>query len=194
LSTDQETKTAQPGALALLLGRDEKTSAIRLESGAVFHTLRGTVALDDLSGVPWGSEVEMHLGAPLILLRPLTDDLLRTLERTTRIVVAEDPGCIPRKMDIAPGRRVMETRTGGGELTWVFARADVQEVARKKRTRMHLAPYVTLKQRDISAGFDERNADATFLDALNPWDFVEPAYATLAGGSSLDPSCRLPTR
>lgn len=196
LSTDQDTTTAQPGGLALLLGRDQKTSVIRLEPGAAFHTHRGTVAHDDLIGVPWGTEVKTHLGVPLVLLRPSTDDLLRNLERTTQIVYPKDAGYILMKMDIAPGRNVVEAGTGSGGLTVVFARAvhpgghvtsydsraDVQRVAFQNLSQLNLTPYVTLKQRDIGAGFDERDADALFLDVPNPWDYVDQAYAALAGG------------
>jgi tRNA (adenine57-N1/adenine58-N1)-methyltransferase len=196
LSTDQETKAAQPGALALLLGHDRKTSVIRLEPGAAFHTHRGTVAHDDLIGAPWGTQAKTHLGVPLVLLRPSTDDLLRNLKRTTQIVYPKDAGYILVKMDIAPGRHVIEAGTGSGGLTVVFARAvhpkghvtsydsraDAQEVARRNITQLNLAPYVTLKQRDIGAGFDERDADALFLDVPNPWDYVDQAYAALGGG------------
>lgn len=208
MSTDQETKTAQPGALALLLGRDQRRSVIRLESSAAFRTHRRTIAREDLIGVPWGTEIETHLGAPLILLRPSTDDLLRNLECTTQIVSATDAGYIRMKVDSAPDRRVIEAGTISGGLTLVCARAvhpeghvisydcraDVQEGARKNLTRMNLAPCPTLKQRNISARFDERSVDALFLGVPNPRVFVEPAYAALAGGGSLDPSCRPPTR
>lgn len=123
MSTDQETQTAQPGAPALLLGRDRKTSLIRLEPGAEFHTHRGTIAHDDLIGLPWGTQVETHLGIPLLLLRPSTDDLVRNLERSTQIVYPKDAGYILMKLSIAPGSRVIEAGTGSGGLTAVFARA-----------------------------------------------------------------------
>jgi len=92
LSTKQEKKTAHPHALALLLERDQKTSLIRLEPGAAFHTHCGTIAHDDLIGVPWRAAVKTHLGVPLIHRRPSTDDLLRNLERTTQIVFPKDAG------------------------------------------------------------------------------------------------------
>ena len=207
MSTDQETRTAQPGALALFPGRDRRTSVIRLESSAAFYAHRGTIAREDLIGVPWSTEIETHLGAPVVLLRASTDDLLRNPEWTTQIVFAKDAGHIPMKMASAPGRRVIEAGTGNGELILVFTRAvhpeghvisydcraDAQEVARKNLTRMNLTPCPTLKQHDISARFDERGVDALFLGVPNPRVFVEPAYTARAGGGSLDPSCRPPT-
>lgn len=196
MSTDEDTKTAQPGALALLLGRDQKTSVIRLESGVDFHTHRGAVAHNDMIGVPWGTQVKTHLGVPLTLLRPSTDDLVRNLERTTQIVYPKDAGYILMKMGIEAGSHVVEAGTGSGGLTLVFAQAvrpagrvisyenrpDVQQLARANVRKMGLTDYVTFKLRDIASGFDEHDADAVFLDVANPWDYVDQSYDALAGG------------
>ena len=196
MSTDEDTKTAQPGALALLLGRDQKNSVSRLAPGIEFHTHRGAVAHDDVTCVPWGTQVKTHLGAPLTLLRPSTNDLLRNLERTTQTVYPKDAGYVPMKMGIGPGSQVLEAETGSGELTLVFARAvhptgrvisyenreDVQQLARANVGKMGLTDYVTFKHRDIASGFDERDADAVFLNVANPWDYVDQATDALVGG------------
>ena len=178
------------------MGRDRKTSIIRLEPGAEFHTHRGTVAHDDLIGSPWGTQVSTHLGIPLILLRPSTDDLVRNLERCTQIVYPKDAGYILMKLSIAPGCRVIEAGTGSGALTSVFARGvqptgqvisydsreDVQQLARKNLERLGLIEHVTLRHRDIADGFEERGVDALFLDLANPWDYLDQAHAALGGG------------
>jgi tRNA (adenine57-N1/adenine58-N1)-methyltransferase len=199
LSTNEETKAAKPGALALLVGRDRKTSIIRLEPGAEFHTHRGTISHDDLIGLPWGTQSSTHLGAPLLLLRPSTDDLVRNLKRVTQIVYPKDAGYILMKMGISPGCRVIEAGTGSGGLTLVLAQAvrpdgrvisyderpDVQLLARENLEQLGLTEMVTFKRRDISAGFDEQGADALFLDLPNPWDYLDQAHAALAGGGFL---------
>jgi len=178
------------------MGRDRKTSLIRLKPGAEFHTHRGTIAHDDLIGSPWGSQVETHLGIPLLLLRPSTDDLVRNLERSTQIVYPKDAGYILMKLSIAPGCRVVEAGTGSGGLTSVFARAvqptgqvisyesrqDVQQLAQENLEKLGLADYVVFKHHDITAGFEERGVDALFLDLANPWDYLDQAHAALAGG------------
>jgi len=196
LSTDQETQTAQPGAPALLMGRDRKTSIIRLEPGADFHTHRGAIAHDDLIGLPWGTQVSTHLGVPLLLLRPSTDDLVCNLERATQIVYPKDAGYILMKLNIAPGCRVVEAGTGSGGLTLVFARAvqpggqvvsydnrlEVQQLAHRNLERLGLAEHVAFRRRDITHGFEERGVDAVFLDLANPWDYLEQAHEALVGG------------
>lgn len=50
---------------------------------------------------------------------------------------------------------------------------------------------VGFKLRDISEGFDERDADALFLDLSNPWDYLTQAHAALASGGFF--GCILPT-
>lgn len=196
LSTKEETKTAQPGDLALLLRRDRKASIIHLEPGAQFHTHRITIAHDDLLDSLWGTRVSTYLGVPLILLRPSPDDLVRNLDRTTQIVYPKDAGYILMKLNIAPGSQVIEAGTGSGGLTLVFAqavrptghvtsyecRSDVHGLARENLQRLGLADYVTFRHVDIEKGFDERDADALFLDVANPWDYVRNVHAALTGG------------
>jgi len=196
LSTDQETQTAQPGAPALLMGRDRKTSIIQLEPGAEFHTHRGTIAHDDLIGSAWGTQAKTHLGHPLILLRPSTDDLVRNLERTTQIVYPKDAGYVLMKLNIAPGCRVIEAGTGSGGLTLVLAQAvqpsgrvisyenrpEMQELAQKNLEQLGLAEYVVFRRRHIAEGFEEREVDALFMDLANPWDYLSQAHTVLAGG------------
>jgi tRNA (adenine57-N1/adenine58-N1)-methyltransferase len=199
LSTTEETQTAAPGALALLVGRDRKTSIVRLEPGAAFHTHRGTIAHDDLIGLPWGTRTNTHLGASLLLLRPSTDDVVRNLKRTTQIVYPKDAGYILMKLNIAPGSRVIEAGTGSGGFTLVLAQAvgptgcvasydsrrDVQRLAQRNLEALGLAEAVTFKERDITDGFDETGVDALFFDLPNPWDYLDQAHAAMAGGGFL---------
>ncbi len=58
----------------------------------------------------------------------------------------------------------------------------MQEMARKNLERAGGLDAVEMKQRDIRDGFDERNADALFLDVREPWLFLLQAHAALKGG------------
>lgn len=196
MSTDQETEIARPGAPALLLGQDQKTSIIRLAPGAEFHTHRGTIAHDDLIRLPWGTQGTTHLGEPLRLLCPSTDDIVRKLKRSTQIVYPKDAGYILMKLNIAPGCRVIEAGTGSGGLTLVFAqtvhptgrvisyeaRPGIQQLARENLEQLGLSQYVAFKERDIADGLEEHGTDALFLDVANPWDYLSQLHAALAGG------------
>jgi tRNA (adenine57-N1/adenine58-N1)-methyltransferase len=205
LISDKTLQTAQSDDLALLVGRDRKTFIIRLKPGSQFHTHRGMVAHDDLIGTPWGTQLSTHLGYPFLLLRPSTDALVRNLKRTTQIVYPKDAGYILMKMHIAPGCRVVEAGTGSGGLTLVFAQAvgptgcvytyetrpEMQQLARRNLEQLKLAKLVEFKLRDIAEGFDERDADALFLDLPNPWDYLAQAHVALVSGGFL--GCLLPT-
>ena len=198
-------RIAQPDDLALLVGRDRKSFIVRLEPGAQLHTHRGVVAHDDLIGAPWGTQLSTHLGYPISLFRPSTDDLVRGLKRNTQIVYPKDAGYLLMKMRIVPGCRVVEAGTGSGGLTLVFAqtvrptgcvysyevRPEMQQLARRNLERLGLAQFVEFKLRDIAEGFDERDADALFLDVPNPWNYLAQVHETLIGGGFL--GCILPT-
>jgi tRNA (adenine57-N1/adenine58-N1)-methyltransferase len=205
LSAVEAVQAAQPDDLALLVGRDRKSFIVRLEPGAQLHTHRGVVGHDDLIGNPWGMQVSSHLGYPFLFLRPSTDDLVRDLKRTTQIVYPKDAGYILMKMRIAPGCRVVEAGTGSGGLGLVFAQAvsptghvysyevrpEMQALARENLARLGLTEFVAFKLRDVADGFDERDADALFLDLPNPWDYLAQAHEALAGGGFF--GCILPT-
>ena len=100
------------------------------------------------------------------------------------------------QMAICPGRTAVEAGTGSGGSTTVQAqmvgtagrvisydvREDMQALARRNLERVGLLERVTLKQRDIAAGFDESDVDALFLDVPNPWDYTAQARSALKGG------------
>ena len=187
---------AQPDDLALLVGRDRKSFIVRLGPGLQLHTHRGVVSHDNLIGAPWGTQLSTHLGYPLLLLRPSTDDLVRDLKRITQIIYPKDAGYILMKMRISPGCRVIEAGTGSGGLTLVLAQAvgpggrvfsyearpEMQELAQRNLQQLGLAEFVEFKQRDIAEGFDEDDADALFLDVPTPWDYLPQVHAGLSAG------------
>jgi tRNA (adenine57-N1/adenine58-N1)-methyltransferase len=205
LIAEKALRTAQPDDLALLVGRDRKSFIVRLGPDSQLHTHRGVVAHDDLIGTPWGTQLSTHLGYPFLLLQPSTDDLVRGLKRNTQVVYPKDAGYILMKMRIVPGCRVVEAGTGSGGLTLVFAQAispagrvysyevrpEMQQLARSNLEQLGLSEFVEFKQRDVAAGFDERDADALFLDLPNPWDYLAQAHAALASGGFF--GCILPT-
>ncbi len=205
MTVEKSMQIAQPGDLALLVGRDRKSFIVRLEPGLQLHTHRGVVTHDDLIGTPWGTRLSTHLGYPFLFLRPSMDDHVRGLKRITQIVYPKDVGYVLMKMCIGPGCRVIEAGTGSGGLTLVLARAvghtgrvysyevrpEMQQLARRNLERLGLSEPVEFKLRDIAAGFDERDADALFLDLPTPWDYLTQAHAALVNGGFL--GCILPT-
>jgi tRNA (adenine57-N1/adenine58-N1)-methyltransferase len=196
---------ARVGDLAELVGNDHKHFIIRLEIGGQLQTHRGYVNHDDLIGLPWGSQVQTHIGKPFHLLEPSLHDMLLDTQRNTQIMYPKDIGFILVSMDIGPGKHVLEAGTGSGAFTTALAsavgpsggvttyevRPEMQKLAQKNLSKVGLEDRVTFKLRDIAEGFDERNVDALFLDVPNPEDYIPQTRAALKTGGYL--GCILPT-
>jgi tRNA (adenine57-N1/adenine58-N1)-methyltransferase len=186
----------QSGDLVQLVGLRHKSFIFPLSEGGDFQTHRGVLKHDDLIGLPWGTQVFSHLGAPFFLLQPSLADLLLDLKRNTQILYPKDLGFILLTMSIGPGQRVLEAGTGSGSMTIALAyavgaegsvvsyeqREEMQKLARKNISRTGLASRVDFKLRDIQEGFDETDADAFFLDVPNPYDYIAQVRAALKPG------------
>lgn len=197
--------SARDGDLAQLVGVRHKHFIVTLQAGAKFETHRGILQHDDLIGMPWGSQVFSHLGAPFFLLQPSLADLLTDLPRTTQILYPKDIGFILVSMGVGPGQTVMEAGTGSGSMTTALAHAvgpegrvityefrpDMQNLARKNLSRFGLDSRVEFKLRDIAEGFDETDVDSFFLDVPNPYDYIREVRAALKPGGFL--CCLIPT-
>lgn len=195
----------QSGDLVQLVGLRHKSFIFPLSEGGDFQTHRGVLKHDDLIGLPWGTQVFSHLGAPFFLLQPSIADLLLDLKRNTQILYPKDLGFILLTMSIGPGQRVLEAGTGSGSMTVALAyavgaeghvvsyeqREEMQKLARKNISRTGLASRVDFKLRDIQEGFDETDADAFFLDVPNPYDYIAQVRAALKPGGYF--GCIVPT-
>jgi tRNA (adenine57-N1/adenine58-N1)-methyltransferase len=190
------TETAQAGDLVFLLSQDYKTFQVVLKPGARTHTHRGIVDHDDLIGQPLGRKVRSHTDHVFWALEPSTYDLVREAKRTTQIMYPKDIGYLLLRLNVQPGRRILEAGTGSGGLTLALARAvqpggmvysyehraEIQEVARENLERVGMLPYTRLVVRDAMEGFDETDVDALFYDLREPWEYLAQAYAALKGG------------
>lgn len=186
----------QAGDLVQLVGLRHKSFIFPLSLGGDFQTHRGVLKHDDLIGLPWGTQVFSHLGAPFFLLQPCLADLLLDLKRNTQILYPKDIGFILITMGIGPGQKVIEAGTGSGSMTIALAftvgaegrvvsyeqREEMQKLARKNISRTGLASRVDFKLRDIQEGFDETDADAFFLDVPHPYDYISQVRAALKPG------------
>jgi tRNA (adenine57-N1/adenine58-N1)-methyltransferase len=94
---------------------------------------------------------------------------------------------------IGPGSRVVEAGTGTGALTTALAhyvkpdgkvysyeiREEFLKTAEKNLKRAGLVDFVELKNKDVTAGIDERDIDSVILDLATPWLVVPHAYDAL---------------
>ena len=197
--------TTNFGDLIQLVSPSNKEYIFRLTPGDQLQTHRGVVKHDDISGIPWGSQIFSHTGSAFYLLQPTIASLVQETRRNTQIIYPKDIGYILVVMGIGQGTQVIEAGTGSGAFTCALAwavgteghvfsyesRFDMQNLARKNLERLGLDSRVTLKLRDITDGFDEAGVDSIFLDLPNPYDFIPQVRLSLKPGGSF--GCILPT-
>jgi tRNA (adenine57-N1/adenine58-N1)-methyltransferase len=188
--------SARAGDLVQLVSPTNKTFIFRLEPGSQLQTHRGIIFHSDLIDKPWGSQVLTHKGSIYFLLQPGLGDLLLDTRRNTQIMYPKDIGFVLVTMGIGPGSLVIEAGSGSGALTTALAwavgpdghvfsydmRAEMQNLARKNLERVGLIDRVTLKLRDIEAGFDEVGVDALFLDMQNSNNYIHQVHQAMKPG------------
>lgn len=76
--------------LAELVSPSKKIHFFKLRHGSELLTHRGILKLNDLIGIPWGSQVFSHQDSPFMLPQPMLGDLLHETPHTMRIL------CIPK--------------------------------------------------------------------------------------------------
>lgn len=196
---------AQSGDLVQLVGLSHKNFILRLREGDELQTHRGILAHDDLIGKKWGSQVFSHTGAPFYLLQPALGDLIINTRRTTQILYPKDIGFILLNMGIGPGQHVLEAGTGSGAMTTAIAhsvgpqghvttyeiREEMINLARKNITRLGMEERVTFKNKDVSAGFDEKDIIALFMDIPKPESCINQVKQSLVTGGFF--GCIVPT-
>jgi tRNA (adenine57-N1/adenine58-N1)-methyltransferase len=187
-------KTTQSGDLVMVVSHDQKRYFIRLEPERELQTHRGVIKHDDLIGIPWGSEIQSHLGTSHYIIEPSLRDLLLHIRRRSQIVFPKDIGYILLRLSVGPGQTIIEAGTGSGALTTAFAwivgqegkvisydrREDLQKVARQNLQRVGLEDRVEFRLSDISEGFDEKDIEALFLDLPSPHQFLAQVRGALS--------------
>jgi tRNA (adenine57-N1/adenine58-N1)-methyltransferase len=177
----------------LLISADGKKFYTKLSPGHRQHTHQGIIDHDDLIGYPLGRTFTTSTGHSFLVVEPSLTELMKEVKRKTQIIYPKEAGRIIFKLNIYPGRRVIEAGSGSGALTLALARfvsptgrvysyelrPEMLENARNNVSKANLADYVDFKERDISAGFDETDVDALFLDVRAPEEYLAQAKAAL---------------
>lgn len=193
-----------PGDQAQLTDPKGRRHLAVLQPGKVFHTHRGSIALDDLIGSPEGSVVRSSAGTPYVALRPLLADFTLSMTRGAAVVYPKDAAQILAMADIWPGARILEAGAGSGALScWLLRaagpggllvsyerRADFADIARANVTRFFGAPppHWDLRVGEFGPGeaaTAEEPFDRVVLDMLAPWECVGAAARALLPGGVL---------
>jgi len=194
-------KPFEAGEWVLLVPTDpEKPQRWIARVGEKFSTAGGVFDLSELVGQFPGSSVKSHLGHQLFAFRPTPSDwVLHAVKRQTQVTYPKEMGYILVRAGVTPGSVVVESGSGSGASTLMFAfavgdsghvfsyerRPEFSELARRNVERAGLSHRVTFKVKDIAEGFDEREVDVVFLDVREPWLYLPQAMEALADGGTL---------
>jgi tRNA (adenine57-N1/adenine58-N1)-methyltransferase len=187
------------GDYVLLCLDPRRTYMVKVEAGKTFHTHKGYVKLDELIGKEFGVAFQSSLGILFTALKPTLEDYIMKSSRKTQITYPKDAALIVMFSGIGPGSRVVESGTGTGALTMTLAhyvkpqgrvysyelREEFQKNAEKNLKRANLLDFVELKSGDVTAGIEERDADAVVLDLAVPWLVVPHAYEALKASGTI---------
>ena len=192
-----------PGEQAQLTDPKGRRHLAILQPGRLFHTHRGSIALDDLIGSAEGSVVWSSAGTPYVALRPLLADFTLSMTRGAAVVYPKDAAQILAMADIGPGSRLLEAGAGSGALScWLLRavgadgllvsyerRPDFADIARANVERFFGGPQPAWELRVGDLGGDDDIAgqpfDRVVLDMLAPWDCVRAASRALLPGGVL---------
>jgi tRNA (adenine57-N1/adenine58-N1)-methyltransferase len=187
------------GDYVLISASASKKWMVKIEKNKEFHTHKGSIILNDLIGMEFGSSYTNTKDATFYLWKPIPYDYTDAISHSTQIIYQTDLAQIIFSAGIYSGVRVIEAGTGSGGLTSVLARYVIpsgkvysydikkshQEMAIKNLTKLGLSDAVEFKVRDVKDGFDETEVDAVILDLPEPWNVIGPANKALMGGGRL---------
>jgi len=181
----------------LLLGKSDFLVDV---AKGVFHTNHGTIKLSSLVGKKFGVNIKSSKGESFSVLRPNINDFLeKRLARLPQIVSLKDCSLIAGYTGLSSGYRVIEAGTGSAFLTTFMAnlvkpdgkiftyelRTDFFNAAKKNIDDSGLSQWVDAKNRDISKGFREKDADIVVLDMIGAEKIVSKAHKALKSGGFL---------
>ncbi len=189
------------GENVLFFDRKQRRYLKRLRAGATVRVRDGTIAADQLIGLPEGSRIRTSLGDEFIVFRPRYADVVPRLPRSAQVIYPKDTAMILLAGDVQPGAMVLEAGVGPGALTMALLRAigpsgrlvsyeireDFAAMARENVARFlppEDASRWTLEVRDVTAGIDERDLDTVILDFPEPWRALEAMVPALRPGGT----------
>ncbi len=157
-----------------------------------YHCQYGMVKKEDLKKIKASGSVKTNTGTELAAFKPVFIDLYRKIKRAPQIIPLKDVAAIIAETGIGKESVVVDAGSGSGALALFLAniakkvvsyeiRDDFAAVARENISLLQLK-NITIKNKDIYEGVDEKNVDVVTLDLPEPWKALEPAAKALKTG------------
>jgi len=185
------------GDLVIIKDKKDRSSIQRLTEKGRFQTHLGLLNHSDIIGKEEGAALLTSTEREVYVFYPTLNEFIQKMGRKTAIIHPKDIGVILLWSDIKPDSSVVEAGTGSGALLLALSRfiskghvysydnrPELQEIAAKNLEKFYgkMPANVTLKQKDITAGIDEKNLDAIILDFSQPWEVISEAENSLRAG------------
>ncbi len=191
----------QDGEQVLLIDQRGKRHLIFLRKSETFHSDRGWIPHDAVTGQPEGSWVRSSMGLRYLALRPTLAEFVLEMPRGAQVIYPKDLAMILFWADVYPGCRVLEAGTGSGALTLALLRAvgpegrvityeQRDEFARRALANIHMrmgeVTNLTVRLGPVEEGVgDEEPVDRVVLDLPEPWKLTEAIARVLRPGGIL---------
>ena len=160
-----------------------------------YHCQFGFISAADLKKAKPGSEVKTNKGETLVVLKPTFIDLYQKIKRGPQIVSQKDIGAIVAETGINKTTIAVDSGGGSGALSFFLAnickkvtayeiREDFTKILEENKKFLN-AKNITIKNKSIYDGIDEKNVDIITLDLPEPWLALKHAEKALVPGGFL---------
>lgn len=163
------------------------------------HTHAGFIEPKDVIGKEYGQKILTNTNKEIYLLYPKLNDFILKSKRATQILYPKDMSIIVGWTNLCSGKNVIEAGTGSGSLSCFIAnlirpsghlysydnREESYRIAKKNIDKAGLTQYITLINKDVKLGIEEKNMDVAILDLGDPWTLIEAMKNSLKPGGSL---------
>lgn len=180
------TPLVNPNDTVLLISEDGKRFYTQMRPGHQQHTHQGIIEHNNIIGQPLGRKIISTTGHTYLVVEPSLAELMKSVKRKTQVIYPKEAGRIIFKLNIYPGRRIIEAGSGSGALTLALARfvsphgrvysyearPDILENARANVEKAGLGEFAEFTLGNIADGFAQTNVDAVFLDVKEPWRYL----------------------
>ncbi len=186
----------------LLVADDGKKFYVR-NLAEDFHTQFGFVTKAAIAKAKAGDAVKTNTGKELFVFEPSFIDSYRKIKRAPQIIPRKDIAAIIAETGIGKDSIAVDAGTGSGALALFLAniakkvatyeiREDFAKVAAENVATIGMK-NITIKNKSVYEGIDEKNVDVVTLDLPEPWKAIgHAANALKVGGFIVSYSPTIP--
>lgn len=160
--------------------------------GSDVHTKFGVIKAEDIANSGDGSIVKSNTNEEFFIISPSFVDIYRKIRRSPQIIPSKDLAFIVAETGVNKESLVIDAGSGSGASACFLAnlakevityeiREDFLEIAKENIQFLNLK-NVSIKNKDIYEGIDERDAELILLDLPEPWKALDSSIKSLKIG------------